>query len=230
MSAWWWCELKRHCHPWLRVHPSAWRLRQHTIPYGIFLKEKLQLRLVEYRLWPKLSRLDVTLGATGRASSFLVLRVFTITVNSGTLLTPAWGTFYVRRASGAGASLLKTYTWISLWFLLIFPDAGYCLMRPGSMIGDGLHWFWAPYEIYQETDLVYSVEALSSGEGLANALTFLNIVETLLISVYLHKAHVSTWPATSLIGLVSASLTISVRGSGALFIFSLGALRITRLG
>ncbi|KAI3612876.1 hypothetical protein WG66_005452 [Moniliophthora roreri] len=127
MSAWWWCELKR-----------------------------LQLRLVEYRLWPKLSRLDVTLGATGRA--------------------------YARRIA----------------------------VDEATHGGDGLHWFWAPYEIYQETDLVYSVEALSSGEGLANALTFLNIVETLLISVYLHKAHVSTWPATSLIGLNNATWLIGI--------------------
>ena len=74
---------------------------------------------------------------------------------------------------------LKTYSWITFWFLasapVIFWDAGYCFFRyvsspahqsrshrqslylapsPRSMKGGDLHWIWKPYEIYQEIDYV----------------------------------------------------------------------------
>ena len=72
---------------------------------------------------------------------------------------------------------LKTYTWITLWFLLTAPvimwDVSYCLLRyvscacslcnispargmfrPRSMVGGDLHWIWEPYGLYQEIDYV----------------------------------------------------------------------------
>ncbi|KAJ7843109.1 hypothetical protein B0H14DRAFT_2779466 [Mycena olivaceomarginata] len=70
---------------------------------------------------------------------------------------------------------VKTYTWVSLWFLLTAPiiawDVGYCFMRPRSMEGGDLHWIWAPYSIYQN---VYGVAALEHGDGFTNAQSLLN--------------------------------------------------------
>ncbi|KIM54940.1 hypothetical protein SCLCIDRAFT_1221553 [Scleroderma citrinum Foug A] len=108
---------------------------------------------------------------------------------------------------------LKTHTWISLWFLLtapvIFWDASYCLMRPRSMAGGDLHWIWTGYEIYQEVDHVYGVESFLRNDGFPNAQALLNIIETLLNLVYLYLAHISPTPAAPLIGLASATMTLS---------------------
>lgn len=71
---------------------------------------------------------------------------------------------------------VKTYTWITFWFLLTAPvvlwDATYCFMRyvgcvicavssqpterlrPRSMVGGDLHWIWEPYGLYQNVDYV----------------------------------------------------------------------------
>ncbi|KAJ8081908.1 hypothetical protein PM082_007754 [Marasmius tenuissimus] len=107
----------------------------------------------------------------------------------------------------------KTYTWISLWFLITAPimfwDAGFCFMRPRSFEGGDLHQYWAPYSLYQKIDLVYGVEAYERGDGFANAQALMNIVETLLNGLYLYTAYVAAWPPASLIGLTSASLTLA---------------------
>ncbi|KAF8871689.1 hypothetical protein BD779DRAFT_1575392 [Infundibulicybe gibba] len=112
----------------------------------------------------------------------------------------------------------KTYTWISLWFLLTVPiiawDVGYCFMsagsgsfRPRSMKGGDLHWLWKPYGIYQETDDVYGLPALHSGDGFTNAQSFLNIIETLINITYLYLAHVAAWPPATLVGFSGALMT-----------------------
>ncbi|KAF5392225.1 hypothetical protein D9757_001590 [Collybiopsis confluens] len=63
--------------------------------------------------------------------------------------------------------------WISAWFILTAPlmlwDAGYCLMRPRSMVGGDLHWIWPVYEFYGKVDHVYGIKAFEDGEGFANA-------------------------------------------------------------
>ncbi|KAJ3731445.1 hypothetical protein DFJ43DRAFT_1078735 [Lentinula guzmanii] len=108
---------------------------------------------------------------------------------------------------------VKTYNWISLWFLLTTPiilwDVGYCFMRPRSMIGGDLHWIWEPYGIYQNVDLLYGIPALEEGNGFTNAQSLMNIFETILNLTYLYLAHISSWPPATLIGFGSASLTLS---------------------
>ncbi|KIK50528.1 hypothetical protein GYMLUDRAFT_51132 [Collybiopsis luxurians FD-317 M1] len=108
---------------------------------------------------------------------------------------------------------VKTYTWVSLWFLLTAPvilwDAGYCFMRPRSMIGGDLHWFWEPYTIYQKVHLLYGVLALEKGEGFTNAQALMNVIETFLNFLYLYLAHFSEWPPAALIGLTSSALTLA---------------------
>ncbi|KAL0565840.1 hypothetical protein V5O48_016177 [Marasmius crinis-equi] len=107
----------------------------------------------------------------------------------------------------------KTYTWVSLWFLITFPvifwDVTYCFMRPRSFEGGDLHWYWSPYKLYQNIDLVYGVEAYKRGDGFANAQSLLNVVENLLNGLYLYTAHVTAWPPATLIGFTSASLTLA---------------------
>ncbi|KAE9407348.1 hypothetical protein BT96DRAFT_963164 [Gymnopus androsaceus JB14] len=108
---------------------------------------------------------------------------------------------------------VKTYTWISLWFLITTPvimwDVGYCFMRPRSMVGGDLHWIWEPYAIYQNVDLVYGIPALTAGNGFTNAQSLMNVIETLLNVIYLYLAHVSAWPPATLIGFTSAALTLA---------------------
>ncbi|KAF7368729.1 hypothetical protein MVEN_00197700 [Mycena venus] len=108
---------------------------------------------------------------------------------------------------------VKTHTWISLWFLLTAPviawDIGYCFMRPRSMEGGDLHWFWAPYSKYQKIDLLYGTAALERGDGFVNAQALLNLVETSMNLIYLYTAHITAWPPAPLIGLTAAALTLS---------------------
>ncbi|KAK7052106.1 hypothetical protein R3P38DRAFT_2858603 [Favolaschia claudopus] len=105
---------------------------------------------------------------------------------------------------------VKTYSWISLWFLITAPviawDVGYCFMRPRSMEGGDLHWLWSPYSIYQR---VYGIPALEEGDGFTNAQSLMNVLETLMNLFYLYTAHVSEWPAAPLIGFTAASLTLA---------------------
>ncbi|KAF9269725.1 hypothetical protein L218DRAFT_850497 [Marasmius fiardii PR-910] len=108
----------------------------------------------------------------------------------------------------------RTYTWISLWFLVTFPvifwDVGFCFMRPRSFEGGDLHWYWTPYKIYQNVPFqVYGVEAFKRGDGFTNAQSFLNILENLLNGVYLYTAHVAKWPPATLVGFTAAALTLA---------------------
>ncbi|KAF8259085.1 hypothetical protein EI94DRAFT_1752476, partial [Lactarius quietus] len=107
----------------------------------------------------------------------------------------------------------NTYTWISAWFLLTVPvilwDASYCLMRPRSMVGGDLHWIWKPYALYQEIDYVYGIKALQENSGFPSAQSFLNLIETALNVFYVYLAHVAKYPAASLVGFASATMTLS---------------------
>ncbi|KAF8628925.1 hypothetical protein AX15_003644 [Amanita polypyramis BW_CC] len=113
----------------------------------------------------------------------------------------------------ASTMAVKTYTWISLWFLIsapvIFWDVGYCFMRPRSMRGGDLHWLWKPYSIYQDIDLVYGLPSLQDGDGFPNAQSLLNVIETLMNLAYVYLAHVAEWPGAPLIGFSSAVMTLS---------------------
>lgn len=82
-------------------------------------------------------------------------------------------------------------------------------MRPRSFEGGDLHWYWTPYKIYQNVDLVYGVEAFKRGDGFTNAQSFLNVIETLLNAVYLYTAHVAKWPPATLVGFTAAALTLA---------------------
>ncbi|KAF8198350.1 hypothetical protein K438DRAFT_1824243 [Mycena galopus ATCC 62051] len=108
---------------------------------------------------------------------------------------------------------VKTYSWVSLWFLLTAPiiawDVGYCFMRPRSMEGGDLHWIWAPYSTYQKVDFVYGLPAFERGDGFPNAQSLMNIIETIMNLVYLYTAHVTAWPTAPLIGFTAAALTLA---------------------
>ncbi|KAH9039130.1 hypothetical protein EDB85DRAFT_2072564 [Lactarius pseudohatsudake] len=107
----------------------------------------------------------------------------------------------------------NTHTWISAWFLLSTPvvlwDAFYCLMRPRSMVGGDLHWIWEPYGLYQEIDYVYGIKALQENNGFTSAQAFLNLIEIALNVFYVYLAHVAKYPAASLVGFASATMTLS---------------------
>ncbi|KAH8114789.1 hypothetical protein DFH11DRAFT_1703830 [Phellopilus nigrolimitatus] len=107
----------------------------------------------------------------------------------------------------------KTHLWVSLWFLVtapvIFWDATYCFMRPRSFEGGDLHWIWKPYEIYQEVDYVYGVEAYHRGDGFANAQSLLNVVETFLNLYYVYAQHLLASPAAPIVGFAAAVMTLS---------------------
>ncbi|KAJ3477357.1 hypothetical protein NLI96_g10515 [Meripilus lineatus] len=119
----------------------------------------------------------------------------------------------LKHSHAATTMSVKTYTWVSLWFLItapiIFWDAGYCFMRPRSMLGGDLHWIWKPYEIYQNVDLVYGIPALERGDGFTNAQSALNIVETFMNLGYLYLAHIAATPVAPLLGFASAVMTLS---------------------
>ncbi|KAH0826330.1 hypothetical protein J3R83DRAFT_5283 [Lanmaoa asiatica] len=127
---------------------------------------------------------------------------------------------------------VKTYTWITLWFLLtapvIFWDAMYCFVRPRSMVGGDLHWIWEPYGIYQDIDYVYGIKALEENNGFTNAqckpfivrflyitpliflhTALLNLVETALNLTYVYLAHVSSWSGAPLLGFAAVTMTLS---------------------
>lgn len=117
------------------------------------------------------------------------------------------------RADKTHRMAVKTHVWISLWFLLtapvIFWDAFYCFMRPRSMVGGDLHWIWEPYGLYQEVDLIYGVESLQRNDGFPNAQSLMNVIETLLNLTYVYLVHVSGAPVAPLIGLATATMTLS---------------------
>jgi len=121
-------------------------------------------------------------------------------------------------------------TWISLWFavssVLVTWDFLYCFLRPRSMEGGDLFWFWSPYKLYGTIDHIYGPKALESNNGFTNAQAFLNVIETMLNIEYLYLAHSSpsTLPSTTanhggrrkkghptapLIGFTAAVMTLS---------------------
>ncbi|KAI1798285.1 hypothetical protein LXA43DRAFT_979650 [Ganoderma leucocontextum] len=108
---------------------------------------------------------------------------------------------------------VKSYTMISLWFLLtvpiIFWDATYCFFRPRSMAGGDLHWIWSPYALYQEIDYVYGLKAIQENNGFTNAQSALNIVENFMNIGYLYLTHVAGSPFAPLLGFASATMTLS---------------------
>ncbi|KAK7032782.1 hypothetical protein R3P38DRAFT_771026 [Favolaschia claudopus] len=107
----------------------------------------------------------------------------------------------------------KTYAWISLWFLFTAPlmiwDAGYCLMRPRSMAGGDLYWFWKPYESYGKVDHVYGTKAWEDGEGFAGAAAILNLLETFANIAYLVGTHVHETRSAVIIGYTGATATLA---------------------
>ncbi|KAF7312041.1 hypothetical protein MIND_00216200 [Mycena indigotica] len=144
----------------------------------------------------------------------------------------------------------RKYAWVSLWlrhllllrrllthtspfrrFLLTAPlmiwDAGYCLMRPRSMPGGDLYWFWKPYELYGMVDYVrglgsslwsmltrivrqvYGVKAYENGEGFASAAAILNLLETFANIGYLVGTHVVPFDAAPLVGYTGATATLA---------------------
>ncbi|KAG6813672.1 hypothetical protein H0H92_008520 [Tricholoma furcatifolium] len=107
----------------------------------------------------------------------------------------------------------KTYGWISTWFVLTAPlmlwDAGYCLMRPRSMVGGDLHWIWKPYELYEKVDYVYGVQAFENGEGFAGAAAVLNVLEISMNLVYLYLAHARASDVAPLFGYTGAVMTLA---------------------
>ncbi|KAF9457858.1 hypothetical protein BDZ94DRAFT_1174793 [Collybia nuda] len=107
----------------------------------------------------------------------------------------------------------KTYTWISLWFIFTAPlmlwDAGYCLMRPRSMVGGDLHWIWKFYDVYGSVDRVYGIKAFEDGEGFAGAAAVLNVIEILTNITYLYQAHISRSDLAPLLGYTGAIMTLS---------------------
>ncbi|KAH9481799.1 hypothetical protein JR316_0006326 [Psilocybe cubensis] len=78
----------------------------------------------------------------------------------------------------------RRYTWISLWFLITAPiilwDASYVLMRPRSMEGGDLRWFWSGFDMYERIDTVYSVKGYHEKAGFAPAAAISNLIETSL--------------------------------------------------
>jgi hypothetical protein len=111
------------------------------------------------------------------------------------------------------ASNVKTRGWVSAWFLLTIPiifwDVGYCFMRPHSFEGGSWHFLWKPYSIYQNIDLVYGVQHYMDKNGFTNAQSLLNVVENFLNITYIYLAHISPSPSAPLVGILSATMTLS---------------------
>jgi len=105
------------------------------------------------------------------------------------------------------------YIWISLWFLITAPiilwDAGYVLMRPRSMEGGDLRWFWSSFELFERIDHVYSVKGYHEKAGFAPAAAVSNLIETSLNLAYLYTVHISPRNIAPLLGFSGASLTLS---------------------
>ncbi|KAF9546511.1 hypothetical protein CPC08DRAFT_376352 [Agrocybe pediades] len=106
----------------------------------------------------------------------------------------------------------KRYIWISLWFLITAPiilwDAGYVLMRPRSMEGGDLRWFWRGFDRYERIDKVYSVKGYHEKAGFAPAAAISNLIETSLNLAYLFTVHIAPKDIAPLLGFAGASLTL----------------------
>ncbi|KAK7461935.1 hypothetical protein VKT23_008366 [Stygiomarasmius scandens] len=108
---------------------------------------------------------------------------------------------------------MSNKSWISYWFALssvvMFWDAGYCLMRPRSMAGGDLYWLWKPYTYYEQVDLVYGVQAFENGEGFASAAAVMNVIENLTALLYLYMNHISKSELSPLVGYSAAIMTMA---------------------
>ncbi|KAI8331059.1 hypothetical protein BC941DRAFT_439674 [Chlamydoabsidia padenii] len=107
-------------------------------------------------------------------------------------------------------------TWIRLWFLVsslvVFWDAGYCLLRPYSMEGGSLNYLWRPYNLYAKIDHFYGPQALEAKDGFTGAQAFLNVVESILNLTYLYFAHQPmkyNINKVNLLGFAAALLTLN---------------------
>ncbi|KIM39356.1 hypothetical protein M413DRAFT_29514 [Hebeloma cylindrosporum] len=107
----------------------------------------------------------------------------------------------------------KKYGWISLWFLVTAPiilwDASYVLMRPRSMEGGDLRWFWSGFDRYERIDTVYSVKGYHEKAGFAPAAAISNLVETSLNLAYVYTVHLSPNNIAPLFGFAGAGVTLS---------------------
>ncbi|KAF7303846.1 hypothetical protein MIND_00614500 [Mycena indigotica] len=108
---------------------------------------------------------------------------------------------------------LKTHMWVSLWFVLTTPiillDVSYCFLRQGRTEGGDLAWFFLPYQSYQHIDRLYGKPWFDRGDGFPNAQSLLNIFETTLNLLYVYAAHIAAWPPAPLLGVASATMTLS---------------------
>ncbi|KAL7411528.1 hypothetical protein BDY24DRAFT_417053 [Mrakia frigida] len=118
----------------------------------------------------------------------------------------------------AKSTLLSTYRppfWISVWFaastVLVLWDAGYCFLRPRSMVGGDLHWIWAPYSLYAEVDYIYGLPSFNRGDGFTNAQSLMNILESILNLEYLYLTHPGkkVHATAPLIGFAAVVMTLS---------------------
>ncbi|BGP00858.1 protein of Emopamil-binding family [Rhodotorula toruloides] len=102
--------------------------------------------------------------------------------------------------------------WVAVWFvvstLLVAWDTGYVLLRPRTMPGGDLFWFWKPYELYAKTDLVYGLKALESREGFTSAQSIMNIAESALNILYLLLSAQES-PVAVLVGFTATVMTAS---------------------
>ncbi|EJU05867.1 hypothetical protein DACRYDRAFT_93032 [Dacryopinax primogenitus] len=106
-----------------------------------------------------------------------------------------------------------TRLWMSCWFLVstlvVFWDAGYCLLRPRSMEGGDLNWIWTPYNLYAKVDYIYGVPAFENNEGFTSAQALLNLVENFINLTYLYSAHIAKSPVAPVIGFTGVVMTFS---------------------
>ncbi|SCZ91846.1 BZ3500_MvSof-1268-A1-R1_Chr5-3g08173 [Microbotryum saponariae] len=79
--------------------------------------------------------------------------------------------------------------WVKAWFIistiLVFWDAGYCLLRPHTFAGGKYHTLWTPYVLYASVDYVYGHAVFKAGEGFTSAQAILNVVENFMNITYL---------------------------------------------
>ncbi|KAI8576227.1 hypothetical protein K450DRAFT_257735 [Umbelopsis ramanniana AG] len=105
--------------------------------------------------------------------------------------------------------------WIVGWFfissLVVFWDAGYCLLRPLSMAGGKYNWIWRPYNLYATVDYFYGPEAIAANDGFTSAQSVMNVVENIVNLTYVYLA---TNPKinvgfANLVGFSGAVMTLS---------------------
>jgi hypothetical protein len=69
---------------------------------------------------------------------------------------------------------------------LVIWDTGYVLLRPISMPGGSLSWFWHPYGMYGNVDKMYGFKAYNAHEGWTGAQGIINAFETAAYVGYLY--------------------------------------------